>query len=290
MENNNNMTDNLKGMIADIQRCSIHDGPGIRTTVFMKGCNLRCAWCHNPETVDSNSEWILNPEKCIHCGKCDEGCYSGARILCGKEYTVDEILSEILLDKPYYGKDGGLTISGGEPLMQHEFVLALLMSAKLKGVHVAIETNMSFPWDIVEPIANECDLIMADLKLWNNENHKKWTGLGNGRIRENLCRISELGTPIILRTPIIPEVNATEGEISSIAKFASGLSSLLYYEVLPYHPLGQSKNLREGGFMCQEFEIPKKELVHKLAKIAKKENISVRVAGKKYKINFMEDN
>lgn len=274
------MINDIKGMVADIQRCSIHDGPGIRTTVFLKGCNLKCAWCHNPETVDPKPEWMLNPEKCIHCGHCDEECYSGARILCGKEYTVDEILKEILLDEPYYGRDGGLTISGGEPLMQHEFVLALLKAAKLNGINVAIESNMTFPFKIVGPIVSECDLIMADLKIWDNETHKEWTGLGNGIIRENLCKISELGIPIILRTPIIPSINATENEIASIARFASSLSSLLYYEILPYHPLGQSKNLREGGFMCQEFEMPKKELMHELAIRAKQEKISVRVAGK----------
>lgn len=269
------------GMIADIQRCSIHDGPGIRTTVFMKGCNLRCAWCHNPETIDCNPEWMFNPEKCIGCGQCEEGCYSGARVLCGKERTVDDVLKEIMLDQPYYGQDGGLTISGGEPLLQQEFTHALLSTSKSKGINVAIESNMTMSWDIVKPIVSVCNLVMADLKIWTNEQHKKWTGAGNGRIRENLCKISQMGIPIILRTPVIPGVNANVDEISSIARFAAGLTSISYYELLPYHPLGQSKNLRDGGFQTMNFDKPNKSDMEQFANIAKSQGVAVRISGKK---------
>jgi glycyl-radical enzyme activating protein len=271
---------NINGMIADIQRCSIHDGPGIRTTIFMKGCNVHCAWCHNPETIDSKPEWLYNPEKCIKCGGCEDECFSGAKILCGKEMTVSDVLKEIMLDKPYYGKDGGLTISGGEPLLQKAFTYALLNMAKNNGINVAIESNLSFPWNTVKPIVSLCDLVMADLKIWNNDNHKKWVGINNGRIRENLCKISQLNIPIILRTPVIPGINANYDEIIAIAKFASKLTSLLYYELLPYHPFGQSKNLRDSGFQAMQFDTPNKDDMDKLAHTAKSEGVRVRISGK----------
>lgn len=276
----NNQNTNITGMVADIQRCSTHDGPGIRTTVFLKGCNLKCAWCHNPETINPNQEWMYYPDKCINCGLCDEGCYAGARVLCGKKMTVEEVLEEIMLDQPYYAEDGGLTISGGEPLMQREFTQALLSATKSKGIHVAIESNMTFPWEYVRDVAMACDLIMMDMKLWQEDLHKKWTGMSNKHVLENLKELSLINKPIILRTPVIPGVNDDEEEIKNIAKFASGLSSVLYYELLPYHPLGQSKQLGEGAFKAMDFDKLKQSDMNRFAKKAKKYGIEVQIAGK----------
>ena len=138
------MKSSNSGLIADIQRCSIHDGPGIRTTVFLKGCPLSCVWCHNPECISPEPQTLFYPEKCIGCGFCAEGCYTGARVTCGREMTPEEVFREIERDAPYYGADGGLTVSGGEPLMQADFCAALLDICKSRGVHRAVETSLLF--------------------------------------------------------------------------------------------------------------------------------------------------
>jgi pyruvate formate lyase activating enzyme len=277
--NVNERSNSQKGMVADIQRCSTHDGPGIRTTVFLKGCNLHCAWCHNPETINPMEEWMYYPDKCIGCGLCHEGCYSGAKVLCGKKMAVDEIIQIVLLDQPYYTNEGGLTISGGEPLLQPAFTQALLKEAKNRSIHVAIETNMTLPWKIVEPIVLDCDLIMMDMKLWQDDLHIKWTGASNKYVRDNLIEISRINKPIIVRTPIIPTVNDQEEEINHIAKFVANLKNVLYYELLPYHPLGQSKQLGDGAFKTMNFEKPKLPDMLRLATIAKEYGIKVRIAG-----------
>lgn len=271
--------DGKKGMIADIQRCSTHDGPGIRTTVFLKGCNLHCAWCHNPETINPAEEWMYYPEKCIGCGLCQEGCYSGARVLCGKKMTVDEVMQAVLLDQPYYTEDGGLTVSGGEPLLQPAFTRELLEAAKNRGIHAAIETNLTLPWKTAEPIIQVCDLIMMDIKLWQDDLHIKWTGSSNKYIFDNLLKIAKMNKPVIVRTPIIPAVNDREEEIRLIAKFISNLKNVLYYELLPYHSLGQSKRLGDEAFKTMDFEKPKLSLMHQMAAIAKEYGIKVLIAG-----------
>jgi len=132
----------MTALVTEIQRFSIHDGPGIRTTVFLKGCPLNCAWCHNPECISFDKEEFFYPEKCIGCGKCNEGCFAGARVPCGKEMTPEEVLREVLEDKAYYGKEGGLTVSGGEPLAHRDFTLSLIRLAKDAGIGVGVETTL----------------------------------------------------------------------------------------------------------------------------------------------------
>ena len=163
------MKSSNSGLIADIQRCSIHNGLGIRTTVFVKGCPLSCVWCHNPECIAPEPQTLFYPEKCIVCGFCAEGCYTGARVTCGREMTPEEVFREIERDAPYYGADGGLTISGGEPLMQADFCAALLDICKSRGVHRAVETSLLF-WN--PQVMEKIDLLMADLKIWDDEAHK----------------------------------------------------------------------------------------------------------------------
>ena len=274
---------NVKGMIADIQRFSLHDGPGIRTTVFLKGCNLNCAWCHNPETIAFQPQFLLRPDKCIHCGGCAEGCFAGARVLCGRERTVGDVLDEVMLDAPYYGSDGGLTISGGEPLFQPEFTLNLLMACREKGIHGALESNMSLPWKVAQPILEQCSLLMADLKLWDSAKHEKWTGMPNDIIKANLLKASDMGLPVLLRTPIIPGVNDDPLGIAAIAEFAARLKTLVCYELLPYHSLGLAKGSLEG-YTPTLFEKPSQESMIRLATIAAQTGIAVRIAGKPIKI------
>ena len=134
----------ISGIVADIQRASVHDGPGIRTTVFLKGCPLHCAWCHNPECISSQPQMMYYPEKCIGCGLCHKGCFSGARVMCGKEMTVEEVVREVLLDRDYYGPDGGVTFSGGEALAQKAFLNGLIDECKANGISCAVETSLIF--------------------------------------------------------------------------------------------------------------------------------------------------
>jgi len=236
----------MKGIVADIQRFSLHDGPGIRTTVFLKGCPLNCAWCHNPECIAFEPQVMFYPEKCIGCGKCDKGCVCGARVICGREMTTDEVLSEVLLDKPYYKNNGGLTISGGEPLAQPAFTLELLQKCRENGIHTAIETSLFY---FYMDIFQACDLMLVDCKLWDDKLHKTYTGVSNKNILENIRRLDELGIPYIVRTPVIPGVTDTE----NIASFVKSLKNAKKHELLPYNPLGIEK-ANALGLQQQRFD------------------------------------
>jgi pyruvate formate lyase activating enzyme len=263
----------MLGMITDIQRCSLHDGPGIRTTIFMKGCNLRCTWCHNPETLSFEPEVLFHPERCIHCRKCDAGCFSGARVVCGREMTPECAAEEALQDFAYYGPEGGVTVSGGEPTCQGAFVAELMRLVKQAKAHTAMETNLCCAPEVLEQILPNCDLVMADLKLFDDEKHRRFTGSGNGQIKRNL---KSLDKPLILRTPVVCGVNDDKREIGAIADFARELPTLLYYELLPYHPLGLSK----GAGAQERFQAPDRKKMKELADTAKSCCAQVRVAGR----------
>lgn len=246
-----------KAIIADIQRASVHDGPGIRTTVFFKGCPLKCAWCHNPECISFQPQLMYYPEKCIGCGLCEKGCFTGARVICGKEMTIEDILKEVLLDKDYYGNDGGVTFSGGEALVWPEFLSELIDACKSEGIHCAVETSLIY---YHEDIFKKLDLVMADLKIWDNTLHKQYTGVENIKIKEHFKKLNELGIPIIARTPVIPEISQGIDEISV---FLKQLDNVIKYELLPYHPLGGAK--REAlGIKPDGFTVPSKEYMKEL--------------------------
>lgn len=266
----------MDGMITEIQRGSLHDGPGIRTVVFLKGCNLRCAWCHNPETIYPDEETLVSPDKCIGCGRCEQGCFSGARTKCGSRMTSEEILQVILEDRPYYGPDGGVTISGGEPVLQSDFAVELLEGCRRHHIHTAIETNLSLPEPLVRKVCGLCGLIMCDLKAMDEGLHRKFTGAGNRQILSNLKSVSQLGIPMLVRTPVVSGINDSLEEISAIAEFLSSLSNVQYYELLTYHPLGLSKPVSEH-FQPQAFEKPSKEKMRALAAAAASFHIPVRI-------------
>lgn len=251
----------IKGLIADIQRASIHDGDGVRTTVFFKGCPLSCKWCHNPECISFEKEILYYPEKCIHCGMCDKGCFSGARVVCGKSMTADEVLSEIMLDVPYYGKNGGVTFSGGEPFAQGKFLNECIDKCRENKINCAVETSLIY---FDENVFGKLDFVMADLKIWNSDLHKKYTGTGNERIIQNFENLNKLNIPIIARTPVIPEINQ---EIDKISSFLKTLSNVRKYELLPYHPLGNSKR-KALGQKADGFSVPSKEYMKELEKYA----------------------
>ncbi len=254
----------MKSLVTEIQRFSVHDGPGIRTTVFLKGCPLNCRWCHNPECISFDMEELYDPEKCIGCGRCDEGCYAGARVRVGREMSPEEVLREVLRDKVYYGREGGLTVSGGEPLAHPEFTRELLRLAREAGISTAIETTL-YRYD--EEIFSLCDLVMTDVKLLDENAHKFNTGVGNRAILENLKRLSDSGKPIIERTPIIPTVNDDADTVRGIRDMLRTLPSVKKYELMPYHPLGVSK-AKALGRDQEQFTVPSKELMELLRKNA----------------------
>lgn len=251
-------------IVTDIQRSSIHDGPGIRTTVFFKGCPLNCVWCHNPECIKKEPQMLLYPQKCIGCGMCEKGCFSGAKVVCGKEMTANEIFKEILLDKAYYATDGGVTFSGGEPMMYPEILKELIFLCKKEGINTAIETSLIA---FNEEVFKSLDFVMADFKIWDNEKHKKYTGVSNQNIKENFKRLDKLNVPFIVRTPIIPDINDTKDEIISIRDFIKNFKNIKSYELLPYHPLGVEKQ-KALGISEKRFSVPDKLKMEELQRYA----------------------
>jgi pyruvate formate lyase activating enzyme len=259
------------GIITHIQGMSIHDGPGIRSTIFLKGCNMRCKWCHNPETfsLSSQLEWIkdkcinclncidtcptgalsskagivhLNRELCTNCFECIDTCYPEALKKIGHNRSVGSIYKEIQHDLPFIkNSSGGITISGGEPLFQYGFTYELLRYFKAHDIHTAIETNLSFPWHLYENLLTYVDLIIADIKILDNASHKEWTGISNNQILENIVKLDKTGKEYLLRTPVIPGVNNSKETIGEIGKFLSQLHNVKKFELLPYHPLANSK-------------------------------------------------
>lgn len=250
----------MKTLVTEIERFSTHDGPGIRTVVFLKGCPLHCAWCHNPECISFEKETLFYPEKCIHCGKCDEGCYAGARVPCGRELTPEEVLDEVLQDRDYYGAEGGVTVSGGEPLAHPDFTRRLLTLCRENGVRTGIETSL-YRFD--REILSLCDVLMTDIKIFDPNLHREYTGIGNAEILANIREADALQIPMIVRTPIVPGVNDTAENIAETAAFLRGCSNVIRYELLPYHPLGLSKAEALGKPM-KRFEVPEKEKMERL--------------------------
>ena len=262
------MSINVTLNVTEIQRFCMHDGPGVRTTVFLKGCPLRCAWCHNPETQSPKSELLFYPNKCIGCAACASvcpnhahaiekshtlnrdqcaACFSCANIcptgaleVCGKKMTVDEILSIVQKDKAFYGKAGGVTLSGGEPLLQASAV-ELLKACKQKGFSTAVETCGFADPAVLQKALPFVDLFLWDLKDTNPDRHLRYTGVSNTRILENLAMISEKGATVRLRCILIGGINTEPTHYKKIAETASGIPNLDGVELIPYHAYGGAK-------------------------------------------------
>ncbi len=279
--------------VFNVQRFCVKDGPGIRTTVFFKGCMLNCEWCHNPESKSPKpvlvfhknkcilcgdcaricanhkltDKHLINRDNCVACGKCLEKCF-GALEICGKEMTVDEILSEALLDLDFYkNSGGGITLSGGEPLYNSQFTKELLRQAKLKGLHTCIETCGYSKWEDLEKILPFVDIFLWDIKETDELLHKKYTGVSNRLILENLYKLNDKGAQIILRCPIIPTYNDREEHFAELAKIANKLDGVVQIEIMPYHPLGKSKSEDIGEeYPISELNFPTKHQVDEWVK------------------------
>ena len=261
----------IKATVFDIQRFSVHDGPGIRTTVFLKGCPLNCLWCHNPESKAQSPEVMLYENLCIGCGECvaacedklhtfgDEGhkidregckrcldcasaCVAGALTVSGKEMTVSEVLSEVMRDKSFYDNSGGgVTVSGGEPLMHADFCRELFREAKEQGISTAVETSGFGKWENIERLTECVDIFLWDYKETDPERHREYTGVDNALILENLAKLDSLGASIVLRCPIIPGLNDRDEHFRGIAEVLNKHTSVIRAELEPYHSLGKGK-------------------------------------------------
>ncbi len=274
------MTDGT-GTVFDIKRFAIHDGPGIRTTVFLKGCPLSCPWCHNPESISPGPQLVFTPahcigchacleacprgvhtlvegehvidrERCLGCGACAEGCFAGALRLAGQRMTVDEVMEEVGRDLPFYEQSGGgMTLSGGEPLLQHGFSAALLSAAKHAGIHTALDTSGFALWDRIEPLLAHTDLVLYDLKHMDRARHTALTGVPNDRILDNLRRLDGAGQMTWVRTPMVSGQNDDEAAYHAMGRFLSGLKHVERIEILRYHRLAESKY----GQVGQEYSL-----------------------------------
>ena len=270
--------------IFDIERNSYVDGPGIRTTVFFKGCNLRCAWCHNPESQSPRPQMLVYKNKCTGCGKCKEKCPNhlescelcgkctlycphDAREICGKEYTALEAMREILKDKVFYeNSGGGVTFSGGECMLQIDFLEAILKECKSNGVHTAVDTAGHVPFECFEQIIPYTDLFLYDVKCYDSDKHRQYTGASNELILSNLGRLLKMGIAIWVRIPIIPTVNDNEEEMLNIKKFIISCGSPKKIELLPYHAMGEHKYAAIGK-QAQTFSVPSKEKISQLKRV-----------------------
>lgn len=286
----------IKGCVFNIQRMAIDDGPGIRTVVFLKGCKLHCFWCHNPESWKLKPEIQYYPErcigcraceyvcpknlhhfennthkfireKCIACGACADVCPTNSLILAGEMMTVDEVVEEAKRDLPFFKRtNGGVTISGGEPLSQPDFTFAVLKRLKEDGVNTAVESSFYVKWNIIERIIKYVDFFLIDIKIGNNDKHRKVIGIPNELIIKNIRLLDETGAKYCIRTPIIPGVNDDKNSMREIYDIIKQLKNIEYIELMPYHSMGESKYTSLG--LEKKFigmNAPEKELLVTLA-------------------------
>ena len=306
----------VSGLVFDIQRFSVHDGPGIRTTVFLKGCSLRCFWCHNPEGLRprveleyfpfrcigcgecvaacqegaqqlNNGQRTFERELCTTCGRCVERCYADALALAGREMTAAQVIEEVLRDRAFYqASGGGVTLSGGDPALQPAFSRAILRGCKAAGLHTAIQTAGHCTWDRLAELLPHCDLLMLDLKHVDPARHKAVTGASNEPILENARRAARTETPLLIRVPVVPTVNDTPEEMGAIACFVRELQELrplgpeIGMELLPFHRLAADKYRSLGlEYGAAGLEPPTQAQMDALASAAAAAGVRARTPG-----------
>jgi len=301
----------IKGTVFDTKRFSIHDGPGIRTTIFLKGCPLHCLWCHNPESQSPHPDVMLRPNRCIachaciddcpqgaisvngsssvttdmnlciRCGDCTDTCFAEAREIIGEEMSVAQVMAEIERDLSFYDESGGgVTFSGGEPLLQRDFVLALLQECKRREIRTAVDTSGAVSWQTLDRVRPFTDLFLYDIKHMDNTAHKKLTGVSNQLILDNLHQLSTHGHNIILRFAIIPGLNDSEQNIRQTGEFAVNLPQRHPISILPYHATAADKYQRLNQ-PCQlpTIQPPTDIRMAKIADILHSYGLEVKIGG-----------
>ncbi|BDU74092.1 glycyl-radical enzyme activating protein [Mesoterricola silvestris] len=273
----------MKGRIFNIQRFSLHDGPGLRTTVFMKGCPLDCAWCHNPESQSPSPEPVFQEGLCIRCGTCHpfpeeakaEACPTGARRMLGRDVEVDELVEEVLRDRIFFDESGGgVTFSGGEPLLQAGFVARALAALRARGVHTALDT-CGLPALHLPETAAQADLVLFDLKHMDGPAHRRLTGVDNAEILEALSALGRVHPQVRVRMPVIPGLNDDEANLDATARFVAGLPGARL-DLLPYHATGSAKFARLGrDYALGEVLPPTPERMEQLAQRFRNHGIQV---------------
>ncbi|MBA4383391.1 MAG: glycyl-radical enzyme activating protein [Anaerolinea sp.] len=297
-----------KGMIFDIKKYSINDGPGIRTTVFFQGCPLACQWCHNPESQPHTSVLMYRLNRCVLCGECigvckhqsitinskvetDRStcevcgacvlaCYNGAREVSSYQASVDQVMSEVLRDIPFYeGSGGGVTFSGGEPLLQHRFLLELLRACRECDLHTVVDTSGYAAWDTLNSIRGVVDLFLFDLKMMDEEHHIQYTGVSNRLILSNLKQLAEAGSSIYIRIPLIPGINDDEANLRESGEFIRALPNITGVELMGYHDLAAAKYDALGiKYQLKEIKAPGRDQLQLSATILERTGLQVKIS------------